>query len=157
MQPERHKSRAQQQGTFTEGMLYRWVLYMESNATNAIYRWRCDEKRTLIERPTSSPIILRSVAPYNLAALALFIVEPQVSLCGNGVVEEGEECDCGWEEDCRDSCCFPQRRYPPAEETPCTLTPRSVCSPSQVCMKFTKKGTRVGLYCRGNFRMTFLS
>ncbi|XP_070154321.1 disintegrin and metalloproteinase domain-containing protein 10-like [Polyergus mexicanus] len=65
--------------------------------------------------------------------------EPQVSLCGNGVVEEGEECDCGWEEDCRDSCCFPQRRYPPAEETPCTLTPRSVCSPSQVCMKFTKK------------------
>ncbi|XP_011504404.1 PREDICTED: disintegrin and metalloproteinase domain-containing protein 10 [Ceratosolen solmsi marchali] len=57
--------------------------------------------------------------------------EPQASLCGNGVVEEGEECDCGWEEDCRDSCCFPQRRYPPAEEVPCTLTPGSVCSPSQ--------------------------
>ncbi|XP_015177253.1 PREDICTED: disintegrin and metalloproteinase domain-containing protein 10-like [Polistes dominula] len=57
--------------------------------------------------------------------------EPQVSLCGNGVVEDGEECDCGWEEDCRDTCCFPQRRYPPKEETPCTLTPRSVCSPSQ--------------------------
>ncbi|XP_031842492.1 disintegrin and metalloproteinase domain-containing protein 10 isoform X2 [Nomia melanderi] len=57
--------------------------------------------------------------------------EPQVSLCGNGVVEEGEECDCGWEEDCRDSCCFPQRRYPPPGETPCTLTPGSVCSPSQ--------------------------
>ncbi|CAB0038707.1 unnamed protein product [Trichogramma brassicae] len=57
--------------------------------------------------------------------------EPQASLCGNGVVEEGEECDCGWEEDCRDSCCFPQRRYPPAEEKPCTLTPDAVCSPSQ--------------------------
>ncbi|XP_017889847.1 disintegrin and metalloproteinase domain-containing protein 10-like isoform X2 [Ceratina calcarata] len=57
--------------------------------------------------------------------------EPQISLCGNGVVEEGEECDCGWEEDCRDSCCFPQRRYPPAGETPCTLTPESICSPSQ--------------------------
>ena len=58
--------------------------------------------------------------------------EPQVSLCGNGVIEDGEECDCGWEEDCRDSCCFPQRRYPPAGETPCTLTPGSICSPSQV-------------------------
>ncbi|KAL0132759.1 hypothetical protein PUN28_000474 [Cardiocondyla obscurior] len=57
--------------------------------------------------------------------------EPQVSLCGNGVVEEGEQCDCGWEEDCRDSCCFPQRRYPPPAETPCTLTPGSRCSPSQ--------------------------
>lgn len=61
-----------------------------------------------------------------------FVPEPQASLCGNGVVEAGEECDCGWEEDCRDSCCFPQRRYPPAEEVPCTLTPGSICSPSQV-------------------------
>lgn len=59
-------------------------------------------------------------------------------MCGNGVIEEGEECDCGWEEDCRDSCCFPQRRYPPPGETPCTLTPGSICSPSQVriCVTF---------------------
>nr|CAD7567528.1 unnamed protein product [Timema californicum] len=57
--------------------------------------------------------------------------EPQTALCGNGVVEVGEECDCGWEEDCRDDCCFPQRRYPPPEEPPCKLTPNSVCSPSQ--------------------------
>ncbi|KAJ9591389.1 hypothetical protein L9F63_001995, partial [Diploptera punctata] len=57
--------------------------------------------------------------------------EPQAAICGNGVVETGEECDCGWEEDCRDNCCFPQRRYPPTEEPPCKLTPRSTCSPSQ--------------------------
>lgn len=65
---------------------------------------------------------------------AIFIdqLEPQVSLCGNGVVEDGEECDCGWEEDCRDQCCFPQRRYPPIDEPPCHLTPHSRCSPSQV-------------------------
>ena len=68
----------------------------------------------------------------NAHSCAQCVAEPQASLCGNGVVEDGEECDCGWEEDCRDSCCFPQRRYPPPEEVPCTLTPGSVCSPSQV-------------------------
>ncbi|CAL7938366.1 unnamed protein product [Xylocopa violacea] len=74
--------------------------------------------------------------------------EPQVSLCGNGVVEEGEECDCGWEEDCRDSCCFPQRRYPPAGETPCTLTPRSHCSPSQGPCCTAGCELRIGNKCR---------
>ncbi|XP_011699547.1 PREDICTED: disintegrin and metalloproteinase domain-containing protein 10 [Wasmannia auropunctata] len=74
--------------------------------------------------------------------------EPQVSLCGNGVVEEGEECDCGWEEDCRESCCFPQRRYPPPEETPCTLKPRSVCSPSQGPCCTGECNLRFGDKCR---------
>ncbi|XP_043266716.1 disintegrin and metalloproteinase domain-containing protein 10-like isoform X2 [Venturia canescens] len=74
--------------------------------------------------------------------------EPQASLCGNGVVEEGEECDCGWGEDCRDSCCFPQRRYPPAEETPCTLTPGSICSPSQGPCCTTECKLRFGDKCR---------
>lgn len=87
--------------------------------------------------------------------------EPQVSLCGNGVVEDGEECDCGWEDDCRDSCCFPQRRYPPFNEKPCTLTPGSICSPSQgpCCtndckLKFADKcrddnGCRDASFCNG--------
>ncbi|XP_018321320.1 disintegrin and metalloproteinase domain-containing protein 10 [Agrilus planipennis] len=87
--------------------------------------------------------------------------EPQKSICGNGVVEEGEECDCGWEEDCRDQCCYPQRRYPPLDEPPCRLTPRSVCSPSQgpCCsadcqVKFGNKcrddnGCRDASFCNG--------
>lgn len=74
--------------------------------------------------------------------------EPQVSLCGNGVIEEGEECDCGWEEDCRDSCCFPQRRYPPPGETPCTLTPGSICSPSQGPCCTAECNLRFGDKCR---------
>lgn len=61
--------------------------------------------------------------------------EPQTSICGNGVVEPGEECDCGWEEDCKDTCCYPQRRYPPVDETPCHLTPNALCSPSQVKLR----------------------
>ncbi|XP_063989410.1 disintegrin and metalloproteinase domain-containing protein 10-like isoform X1 [Diachasmimorpha longicaudata] len=74
--------------------------------------------------------------------------EPQASLCGNGVVEDGEECDCGWEEDCRDTCCFPQRRYPPAEGKPCTLTPRATCSPSQGPCCTNECKLRFGDKCR---------
>lgn len=72
----------------------------------------------------------------NFFTIYWLIIEPQVSLCGNGVVEDGEECDCGWEEDCRDQCCFPQRRYPPIDEPPCHLTPHSICSPSQVIFPY---------------------
>ena len=58
--------------------------------------------------------------------------EPQTAICGNGVVEEGEECDCGWEEDCNDPCCHPQRLHHAPFEIPCRLTENAVCSPSQV-------------------------
>ncbi|XP_076060396.1 kuzbanian-like [Oratosquilla oratoria] len=57
--------------------------------------------------------------------------EPQAAICGNGVVEVGEECDCGWEEDCEESCCYPMRNNPKSSETPCTLRPGKRCSPSQ--------------------------
>lgn len=57
--------------------------------------------------------------------------EPKQALCGNGVVEEGEECDCGWEEDCEEDCCWPQRTEFPSDQKPCTLRPKRDCSPSQ--------------------------
>lgn len=58
--------------------------------------------------------------------------EPKMALCGNGVVEEGEECDCGWEEDCAEKCCWPQTGLPPeAGRIPCTLRPKMACSPTQ--------------------------
>lgn len=57
--------------------------------------------------------------------------DPQQAICGNGVVDPGEECDCGWEEDCKDSCCFPMSTNPPLGEKPCTLTAKARCSPSQ--------------------------
>lgn len=134
MQLERHKSRVEQQGALAEGMFHRLVVIYGIHAIHRRRRRRCttlDDERRNIERSTCFSNYSTCPALPDAKVSALFI-EPQVSLCGNGVVEEGEECDCGWEEDCRDSCCFPQRRYPPAEETPCTLTPGSVCSPSQV-------------------------
>ena len=34
--------------------------------------------------------------------------EPEVALCGNSIVEPGEECDCGMGPlDCNDECCYP--------------------------------------------------
>ena len=60
------------------------------------------------------------------------ILEPKMALCGNGVVEEGEECDCGWEEDCEEECCWPQRTDYPKGQKPCTLRPNKPCSPTQV-------------------------
>ena len=62
--------------------------------------------------------------------------EPKEALCGNGVVEEGEECDCGWEEDCEEECCWPQTSKPRPGQTPCTLRPNKVCSPTQVRKNF---------------------
>lgn len=81
-----------------------------------------------------SPCSIRSIRPV-LAAKARHthgcFTQPQSSICGNREVESGEECDCGWEEDCRESCCWPNRANPPPDQVPCTLKPHSACSPSQ--------------------------
>ena len=69
------------------------------------------------------------------------IAEPQVALCGNGVLEDGEECDCGWEEDCQEECCWPQRTKYTKNQLPCTLRPNRKCSPSQVT-SFTEQNVQ---------------
>jgi disintegrin and metalloproteinase domain-containing protein 10 len=95
------------------------------------------------------------------------------SLCGNGVVEEGEECDCGYEEDCHEQCC-----YHAGEDANkrCRLKPNAACSPSQghccnkdacryeppnhVCMRSTEclhnvKCTGYSSYCPSNSSVFF--
>ncbi|XP_050669328.1 uncharacterized protein LOC126968374 [Leptidea sinapis] len=79
-----------------------------------------------------SPCSLRAIDPVlnNKARSSKgCFTEPQPAICGNGVVEEGEECDCGWASECTDVCCRPQAVRP--HYKPCTLTEHSVCSPSQ--------------------------
>ncbi|XP_044517992.1 disintegrin and metalloproteinase domain-containing protein 20-like [Gracilinanus agilis] len=57
--------------------------------------------------------------------------------CGNKVVEEGEECDCGSEEECsKDSCCKPG----------CTLRPHADCTSGPCCIKC--KIAPAGTLCR---------
>jgi disintegrin and metalloproteinase domain-containing protein 10 len=49
------------------------------------------------------------------------------SLCGNGIVEEGEECDCGYGTDCKEACCIDASQ----DTNKCKLKPGKQCSPSQ--------------------------
>ncbi|XP_037910075.1 disintegrin and metalloproteinase domain-containing protein 10 isoform X2 [Hermetia illucens] len=98
-----------------------------------------------------SPCSLKSIEPVlNAKARSAkgCFTEPQHSICGNGVVEPGEQCDCGWEEDCKDSCCFPMSRHPRSDERPCTLTPRALCSPSQGPCCTTDCALKFGNKCR---------
>ncbi len=62
-------------------------------------------------------------------------------LCGNGVVDEGEDCDCGGEERCGDNpCCDPNT---------CRFTSGSTCDPStQRCCTDQCQPASSGLVCR---------
>ena len=46
-------------------------------------------------------------------------------VCGNSVVEEGEECDCGLYSDCTNSCC---------QADTCTLRPGAACADGACCL-----------------------
>ncbi|KAL2769115.1 disintegrin and metalloproteinase domain-containing protein 12 isoform 3 preproprotein [Daubentonia madagascariensis] len=59
--------------------------------------------------------------------------------CGNGHVEEGEECDCGETEECTNRCC---------NATTCTLKPDAVCAHGLCCEDCQLKPA--GTACRGS-------
>uniref|UniRef100_A0AAY4DMV3 Disintegrin and metalloproteinase domain-containing protein 10 n=1 Tax=Denticeps clupeoides TaxID=299321 RepID=A0AAY4DMV3_9TELE len=55
-------------------------------------------------------------------------VESGQPICGNGLVEAGEQCDCGYSDQCKDDCCYNANQ---PEGKKCTLKPPAKCSPSQ--------------------------
>ncbi|XP_053783502.1 disintegrin and metalloproteinase domain-containing protein 10 isoform X3 [Desmodus rotundus] len=55
-------------------------------------------------------------------------VESGQPICGNGMVEQGEECDCGYSDQCKDECCYDANQ---PEGRKCKLKPGKQCSPSQ--------------------------
>uniref|UniRef100_A0A7N4PMJ1 ADAM metallopeptidase domain 12 n=1 Tax=Sarcophilus harrisii TaxID=9305 RepID=A0A7N4PMJ1_SARHA len=59
--------------------------------------------------------------------------------CGNGYVEEGEECDCGEPDECTNPCC---------NATTCTLKPEAVCAHGLCCENCQLKAA--GTACRAS-------
>ena len=62
--------------------------------------------------------------------------ESNTAYCGNKIVEEGEECDCGFDDtECQETCCYPRQSDEMTEEEAkkkrCTFKPHAECSPSQ--------------------------
>ncbi|KAL7833454.1 hypothetical protein AOLI_G00284140 [Acnodon oligacanthus] len=58
----------------------------------------------------------------------LCFVESGQPICGNGLVEAGEQCDCGYSDQCKDECCY-NANEPDGRK--CTLKLGAQCSPSQ--------------------------
>ncbi|KAL8618034.1 hypothetical protein ACOMHN_021754 [Nucella lapillus] len=60
-------------------------------------------------------------------------------VCGNGLVEEGEECDCGLEEDCTNRCC---------NASACMLHSQAECGTGRCCDLSTCKPKKPATLCR---------
>ncbi|XP_053319580.1 zinc metalloproteinase-disintegrin-like batroxstatin-2 isoform X2 [Spea bombifrons] len=58
-------------------------------------------------------------------------------MCGNKFTEQGEECDCGTEQECRDLCC---------DATTCRLKPEAQCAEGECCANCKIK--QAGEVCR---------
>lgn len=54
-------------------------------------------------------------------------------ICGNGLVEAGEECDCGYSDQCNDPCCYNANE---AEGKRCKLQPGKICRSDEMSMIF---------------------
>ena len=62
--------------------------------------------------------------------------ESDGAFCGNKIVEEGEECDCGFDDnECTETCCYPRKSADQTEEenkkNRCRRRPNTECSPSE--------------------------
>ncbi|ESP03731.1 hypothetical protein LOTGIDRAFT_136948, partial [Lottia gigantea] len=60
-------------------------------------------------------------------------------VCGNGLVEEGETCDCGLPQDCTNRCC---------NSTTCQLIPQAQCGTGRCCNLETCKYRDSAVLCR---------
>ena len=95
------------------------------------------------ERPNNnkfSPCSIRNIssvlhAVFNNEGKENCFQEDDGPFCGNKIVEEGEECDCGYDaKECTEQCCYPREIEPFSEDPnarPCTRRRGAVCSPSE--------------------------
>lgn len=45
-------------------------------------------------------------------------------ICGNALVEPGEQCDCGYSDQCQDECCYSANEE---QDKKCKLKPGKIC------------------------------
>ena len=72
-----------------------------------------------------------------MICLFLYRVAVAEAVCGNGVVEKGEECDCGYDEDksCRVDKCCKGRTGAKEEPGECKLLPGKTCRLVLFCLR----------------------
>ena len=58
-------------------------------------------------------------------------MESDKPICGNKVVEDGEQCDCGDDQTCTEDCCIPASVTAVPNNRQCSLKINTECSPSQ--------------------------
>eukprot|EP00105_Crassostrea_gigas_P005864 XP_011419607.1 PREDICTED: disintegrin and metalloproteinase domain-containing protein 10-like [Crassostrea gigas] len=86
------------------------------------------------------------------------LTDSKEAFCGNGILEQGEECDCGYEEECTDVCCNPRRTGGRNNDLSCTLkidpntNTKYECSPAQgpCCLKECSFVAASSLICRSS-------
>lgn len=86
------------------------------------------------------------------------LTDSKEAFCGNGILEQGEECDCGYEEECTDVCCNPRRTGGRNNDLSCTLkidpntNTKYECSPAQgpCCSKECSFVAASSLICRSS-------
>ncbi|KAG1654923.1 Disintegrin and metalloproteinase domain-containing protein 10 [Nymphon striatum] len=97
------------------------------------------------ERPNNSKFSPCSIRNISAVLTAIFIKRTKTncfqktngSFCGNKIVEPGEECDCGYDdEECTEKCCYPRMLSKRdllmnSSAKPCSRKPNTECSPSQ--------------------------
>ncbi|XP_041458780.1 disintegrin and metalloproteinase domain-containing protein 10-like [Lytechinus variegatus] len=109
------------------GALGNYIMFSHSSAGNLVNNQRFS--------PCSITTIsnILSTVFLGYSKTNCFKSQSDITFCGNGITEEGEECDCGYEEECTHSCCVPQNADH-TQPNACRLANQAQCSPTEgVC------------------------
>ncbi|KAK3345001.1 Metallo-peptidase family M12-domain-containing protein [Neurospora tetraspora] len=90
----------------------------EKNECCPLSTTTCDANAQFIMNPSTDG----RITSFSACSIGNDVVTITGQQCGNGIVEAGEECDCGGEEGCGDNpCCDPKT---------CKFTTNSICDPA---------------------------